>query len=362
VEALHTLLRDGAAHRSGTHPSLLAYTLRREENIPSARVVTDVGPATEPEAHAQAWRRAIGFVVEDLSRPPLPRAEDDPGGSDDWADSPVQKTILTSLANGVWNTKVEVYALHSCQPDSGTGIQYDYYLVNTGGDWTATEAQFQSASFQAGQISGYYIDGGHDINVDWQAGREYCIHGDFGSLDQRICRYIHYPAFYDISIEPPSGPRVTQVNAAPEATQGLSTNYTSGFSFSLGGSVNVSGNGPSAGIQAGISWSQTVTTLVPPLLVLAGDVGNQGAYTRYQYCDAGSSPDDCDPHLQISGQIGACSAFEAGDPQNGQTPDGRLSDVAQSVNWQVDPASYVGDTFDVTVTWHAELVSSVTNL
>jgi hypothetical protein len=51
-----------------------------------------------------------------------------------------------------------------------------------------------------------------------------------------------------------------------------------------------------------------------------------------------------------SGEI--CQSYVVGQPQQGQTPNGRLSNIAQTVRWQVDPATY-GDseTFDVTVTW-----------
>jgi hypothetical protein len=40
---------------------------------------------------------------------------------------------------------------------------------------------------------------------------------------------------------PPSGPTVVQVNAAPAGDQGLSASYSSGFSFSIGGEVEIAG-------------------------------------------------------------------------------------------------------------------------
>jgi hypothetical protein len=53
------------------------------------------------------------------------------------------------------------------------------------------------------------------------------------------------------------------------------------------------------------------------------------------------------------------SRTSPGQPQQGQTPDGRLSDVAQTVNWQVDPGTYGGaTTFDITVTWQVNMALS----
>ena len=110
--------------------------------------------------------------------------------------------------------------------------------------------------------------------------------------DQRLCRYANYPLYYEVDIVPPAGPRVVQVNAAPAGDQGLSSSYSSGFSFSIGGGVNVSGDGPDIGIQVGASWSNEVSTTVPPLVIAAGDMGpgSQGTFTRYQYCTNGNEP------------------------------------------------------------------------
>jgi hypothetical protein len=54
--------------------------------------------------------------------------------------------------------------------------------------------------------------------------------------------------------------------------------------------------------------------------------------------------------------------FVVGKPQNGQTPNGRLSNVAQTVNWQVDPDSYTAGMFDVTVTFQVDLAASTSQL
>jgi hypothetical protein len=58
--------------------------------------------------------------------------------------------------------------------------------------------------------------------------------------------------------------------------------------------------------------------------------------------------------------IGApCQQDATAFPQQGQTPSGRLSDVKQTVNWQVDPATYGGaTTFDITVTWQVNMAVS----
>jgi hypothetical protein len=64
----------------------------------------------------------------------------------------------------------------------------------------------------------------------------------------------------------------------------------------------------------------------------------------------------------MTAPAGLCQQFVVGRPQQGQTPNGRLSDVAQTVNWQVDPGTYTGSTFDITVTWQVELATSTSQL
>ena len=153
-----------------------------------------------------------------------------------------------------------------------------------------------------------------------------------------------------------------QVNAAPAGDQGLSASYTSGFSFSIGGGVEISGDGPSGGIQAGATWENSTSITVPPLVVEAGDLPNEGAFTRYRYCTVGNTP-GCASNIQLIDVGAPCQQDVAGQPQQGQTPNGRLSGTAQTVNWQVDPATYGGAaTFDVTVTWQVNLAVSETFL
>jgi hypothetical protein len=139
---LHVLLEDGVAHESSTDPVFLAYALRRENSIPTARLVTypskelDLEQLGEDELdeHELATSRAHEIVVEELTRPPAV-PEDTEASSTNCGDSPVQVTIITSISNGTYNTPIEVYALHSCQQNM------DFYLVNTGGTRTPTEAR-----------------------------------------------------------------------------------------------------------------------------------------------------------------------------------------------------------------------------
>ena len=362
IEALHLLLEDGVALESSTDPVVLAYALRKENNIPTARLVIypskeldleQLG-ADELDERELAMDNALEIVVEELTRPPSAPEEVDAGGSTDWG-SPIQAMTITSTDRGTYNTPVELYALHSCQQNK------DYYLVNTGGTWTATNAGYQSASAIAQQIT---VDSNGNLTIDWQDGNDHCSGGiDILARDNEyICRYTNYPLSYEIDIVPPSGPTVVQVNAAPAGDQGESTSYTSGFAFSIGGGVDVSGDGASGGIQAGVTWDNSVTTTVPALVLQAGDKGNQGTFTKYLYCTSGNSAQNCTSTIQMTGQSGLCQQFIVGPPQNGQTPSGRLSNVAQTVNWQVDPATYTGSTFDITVTWQAELATSTSYL
>jgi hypothetical protein len=174
---------------------------------------------------------------------------------------------------------------------------------------------------------------------------------------------MNYPLSYEVDIVPPSGPTVVQVNAAPAGDQGLSASYESGFSFSISGEVEVSGEGPSGGLQAGVSWNNSVSTTVPPLVIQAGDVGNQGAFTNYDYCTVGNSVENCTSSIQmVTPFSGPCQNWVVGPPQQGQTPQGRLSNVAQTVYWRVDPSTYTGPTFDITVTWRVVLATSTSRL
>jgi hypothetical protein len=86
----------------------------------------------------------------------------------------------------------------------------------------------------------------------------------------------------------------------------------------------------------------------------------KGTFTRYQYCTVGNSLANCDSNIKIGNPSGdICHDYIVQQPQQGQTPNGRLSDVAQTVQWQVDPTTYGGSTtFDVTVTWQVDMAFS----
>ena len=371
IEALHVLVKEGVTHRSSSDPAVLAYALRQESDIPTVRVIHDlrpslpapggIGPDFEDEG---ALERAIEVVISELTHPPVvaaPPPTPPAAGSADWSQSPVQTGTITSTSNGIYNTPISIYALHSCQENK------DYYLVDTGGDWTATEAAFSSASTEANQI---HINTGPNapdapLIIEFEPGSQWCGAGfpvnrfAPGGEAERICRYTPYPLYYEIDLLPPNGPTVVQVDAAPAGDQGLSADYTSGFSFSIGGEVEISGDGPTGGIQTGATWENDVTTTVPPLVIHAGDMGNEGAFTRYQYCTVGTTFQDCTSNIQLINVGAPCQQDVAGQPQQGQTPDGRLSDLAQTVNWQVDPATYGGaTTFDITVTWQVNMAIS----
>jgi hypothetical protein len=364
IAAVHVLVNEGVTHRSTTHPVVLAYALRRDSNIPTARVVHNVGPSPPaPGGVGPAFEdtgalgRAVDVIISELIHPPVVAAAPMTTPAD-WRQSPVQSTVITDITNGTYNTPVQIYALHACQENK------DYYLVDTGGDWTATEATFGSASWRAGQIQ--LNSDGSTLTLELQPDTTYCTGGiaiatgDPSSDDLRLCRYTPYPLDYEVDIVPANGPTVVQVNAAPAGNQGLSASYTSGFSFSIGGQVSVSGMGPSGGIQAGVSWNNQVSTTVPPLVIEAGDMGNQGTFTRYKYCTVGSTPQDCMSTIQMvtPPNSGLCENFAVGEPQQGQTPNGRLSNVAQTVTWQVDPATYGGETFNITVSYQVNYAFS----
>ncbi len=365
IEALHVLVKGGVTHQSSSDPAVLAYTLRQEHNIPTVRIVHNVRPSLpapvplDPEADEQAaeeaqdraLQQALDIVISDLTRPPVLDAPADDDSPTNW--TALQTAIITSTSHGVYNTPVSLYALHACRDNK------DYYLVETGGDWTATEAAFSAASQRAGQIQ---INPNNDPNapliIEFQPGKQWCTAGISvtGNQNEYVCRYLPYPLYYEVDIVPPNGPTVIQFNASPAGDQGVSADYSSGVSFSITGEVSISGV-----IQPSVSWNNETTVTVPPIMVAAGipSGSNEGRFTRYQYCTVGSTISDCASNIQITGQAGACQNYIVGDPQQGQTPNGSLSDVAQTVRWQVDPATYGNsETFDVQVTWQVNMAVS----
>jgi hypothetical protein len=87
-------------------------------------------------------------------------------------------------------------------------------------------------------------------------------------------------------------------------------------------------------------------TTVPPLIVESSNTGpgNAGASWNFRYCPTGLEPDpntNCTSHVQMvkdvcQAQLGDDSGT---DPQQGQTPEGRLSTPVQSGYWRADPAT-----------------------
>jgi hypothetical protein len=207
IEALHVLLKDGVAHESSTDPVVLAYALRQENDIPTARLVThpledafgeDLDEDELDEAEL-ALSRAIEIVIEELTRPRAAPEDDAAASSTNWKNSPVHVQVLELSERGTYNTPVEIYALHSCRENM------DYYLVDTGGTWTPERARYESADQRRGQMR---LDSHLNLDIDWQPGEQFCdggfeVSGNGGP--GHICRYMDYPLFYQVDIVPLSG-------------------------------------------------------------------------------------------------------------------------------------------------------------
>ena len=383
VEALHELLGAGAAYTSTTHPIHMAYITRMEKSNPVSRVLQNVraspSKAQDAGADERAYARAYTILVEDLSRAPLQNNESAPIMSEqtvDLTEVALQTTFLTSTTSGNYSTTVEFYAAHICENNQSPQDPYDMYLVTSSGDWTASEAKWQSASAREGELYLANCDGEQCLVEEWQDTDDYCDGGiaiasdvPFNKYDLRLCRYMNYPKQYSVSFVPPAGIKTDQANAEPSATQGKASSYSTGFNFSLGGGVNISGKGPAAGFQAGVSWTQKTTVSVPPLLVKAGITGNEGRYTDYAYCtgDTGENDGSCISTVQMTGS-GVCVDYDVGDPEDGQKPSGSMSSVAQSVQWVVGengtyPKVYGNAThYPITVNWSVDLATSTSRL
>ena len=383
VEALHELLGAGAAYTSTTHPIHMAYITRMEKSNPVSRVLQNVraSPSTAQDAGAdeRAYARAYTILVEDLKRAPLQNNESAPIMSEQTVNTLValQSTFLTSTTSGNYSTTVDIYAAHICESNQTKPQPYDMYLVTSSGDWTASDAKWQSASAREGEL--YLADCAGNVQClveDWKDTDDYCDGGiaiasdvPFNKYDLRLCRYMNYPKQYSVSFVPPAGIKTDQANAAPSATQGTASSYSTGFAFSLGGNVNISGKGPAAGLQLGVTWSQKTTVSVPPLLLKAGITGNEGRYTDYVYCtgDTGDKDGSCISTVQMKGK-GVCVDYDVGEPQDGQTPSGSMSTVKQSVQWVVGedgtyPGIYGNAThYPITVNWSVDLATSTSRL
>jgi hypothetical protein len=379
VSALHALVGEGVTYRSKNSGTVMFYALRRENQIPTATLFTHVpfsplltaSGARDPyDVHEdpQALDRAADRAVAELSRLPNPRAARPRAGQEvQWADNPLQsQTFALNNASGVYNTVVNVFALHSCETN------LDHYVVTAEADWTPTNAKWQSATTYTSPPS-MYLDGNLNLVINWQDGRgqndSNCSSPPAADPDANICRYINYPASYSLQMVPRGTGSIVQIAAAPSATQGQATTFQSGFTFNVGGSVNVSSQGPGGGLSAGASWTNTVVTTVPPLIVEVSNTGNEGVDWRFRYCTTGlesDSPDGCTGHVQMVRNV--CQA-QLGDPssrtnpQQGQTPVGKFSNAVQSAHWQASPDTRVGaSTFDIEVTFTANLATTTAHL
>ena len=106
---------------------------------------------------------------------------------------------------------------------------------------------------------------------------------------------------------------------------------------------------------------------MPPLQLEVGNRGNQGAAWTFKYCTDGQEPDansDCTSHVQTTKDV--CRAqlgdFSGTNPQQGQTPVGKLSNSVQSVHWQQPASGRTGGTFDIGVQFTPVIATTTANL
>jgi hypothetical protein len=383
IDALHGVIGAGVTYRSKNSGVVMAYALRHEHHIPTATLVTYVPrsplrtPSGDPDPRGlldeeRALNRAVDRTVTELRHlPKVGRPGPSQGANQPiaWQDTPLQTTTFAlNGPGGVYNTSIDVYALHRCL--DGT----DHYVVTAEADWTAINAQWQSASTENQTLwcnePEWPCDPGRLV-INWQETRTYCSSAGFSGSNSDICRYINYPMSYALQMVPlNTAPSVTQTAAAPAATQGQQASYASGFSFTIGGTVNVStGSGPT--ISASATWNNTTTTTVPPLIVEAGNTGpnNEGAFWSFKYCTTGLEPDpgtDCTSHVQMvrdvcQAQLGDPSS--GSNPQQGQTPVGKFSNAVQSAHWQAGSDTR-GDApnFEIEVAFTANLAYTTAHL
>ena len=372
IKALHRIVEEGVSYRSKDTGSVLAYTLRRDVFTPTCVLLTEVDRSPlqtalgDPEPTAiddeeMALRRVADRTLAELTHAPnvgVPGPHD-PNGTVDWLSAPIQTcTFALNSSQGVYNTLINVYALHRCL--DGT----DHYAVTAQADWTATNAKWQGATSE-GSNPTMTQDNNGNLVIDWQDNRTYCSSPGFFPDYEDVCRYVNYPLSYNLTMTPLNEGTVVQLNAAPSATQGQQTTYTSGFSFSITGLVNVSAMGPGGGLSAGATWSNTTQTTVPALIVDVSNTGNQGVDWTFKYCTTGLEPDagtNCTSHVQMVEDV--CKAQLGDDsgtnPQQGQTPVGKFSNAIQSARWASTVRS--GSTFDIEVAFKANTASTISHL
>ena len=384
IAALHGIIGAGITYDSKDANGVMAYSLHQKHRIPHARLLSQVQLSPlrtakgEPdptglEDNKQDYKKAVEITVAELSRLPIVTSTAPPGGNTnvDWQTTPTQWTTLTQNSSaGVYNTTVSVYSLHQCEQDVNRDTP-DYYMVTALADWTATNAKFQSAATGLGPTSMYYDENNDEYVVaNWQDDPQlnYCSSPSSGTTEADICRYINYPLQYSVEMQPLNSGTITQIEAKPPAQQGQATSYTSGFSWSLGGTVNVNGMGPGAGISAGVSWNNSTTTTVPPVeLDLSQTASGEGAKWTYRYCTTGHEADpnsNCTNHVQMTRDV--CIAqlgdFSGTNPQQGQTSKGAFSDAVHTALWQASKNTRTGTTFDINVTITPTIGNTTANL
>jgi hypothetical protein len=376
INALHAIIGEGVTYRSKDTGIVLAYALRRENYTPTGTLLTTVDPSplrtskgrpdpTGLQDEELAFSNALARAVTDLTHipqggvPGLPRNQNQ---QVDWLSSPTLATTFSiNSPQGVYNTPIYVYALYSCID------QTDHYAVTAGADWTATTAQWQGATSE-GPSPSMYLDGNGELVINWQSNnRTYCSSPGFAASFDDVCRYINYPLSYGVTMVPRTEGPVTQLNAAPSATQGQETTYTSGFSILINGAVNVSAMGPGGGIFLGARWNNSSQTTVPPLIVDVSNTGNEGVDWDFKYCTTGLEPDpgtNCTSHVQMVKDV--CQAqlgdYSGTDPQQGQTPVGKFSNAVQSAHWQASSLTRTGKTFDIEVGFQANTANTIAHL
>ncbi|MEO8630635.1 MAG: leukocidin family pore-forming toxin [Betaproteobacteria bacterium] len=375
IRALHEVVGEGVSYRSKNIAAVAAYALRRENYVPTATLLTNADPSPlktptgdrdpiglldDEAALVRAADRTVAELVH-AAKPGTPGPVRDPNQPIAWQDNALQAaTFAINSSAGVYNTPLNVFALHRCV--DGT----DHYVVTAGADWTATKAIWQGATSEPPNPS-MTADNNGNLVVNWQDNRTYCSSPGGYNFDD-ICRYINYPLSYAITMVPRTDATVVQIDAAPGATAGQATTYTSGFTFSIGGTVNVSAKGPSGGLSAGASWTNTTATTVPALVVDVSNTGNEGVVWNFKYCTTGLEPDpgtDCTSHVQMQkdvcqAQLGDNLGSTGSNPQQGQTPVGKFSDASESAHWQT--TSRVGSTFDIEVDFVAQIGNTVAHL
>lgn len=384
IAALHGIIGGGVTYDSKDAKGIMAYSLHQENRIPHAKLLSQVQLSPlrtskgEPdptglEDNKQAYKNAVEITVAELSRLPIVTSPALPGINPivDLQANVTQWTTLTqNSSSGVYNTTVKVYSLHQCQPDVN-GNTSDFYMVTAMADWTAKYAKFQSAATELGPTSMYHDDNNDEYVVaNWRDDPDltYCSSHFYLSDAANVCRYINYPLQYSVEMQPLNSGTVTQTEAKPPAQQGEATSYTSGFSWSLGGTVNVNGMGPGAGLSAGVTWNNSQTTTVPPVRLDLSQTGSgEGAQWTYRYCTTGLEPDangNCTNHVQTvkdtcRAQLGD---FSGTNPQQGQTTKGAFTDAVHTALWQAGKDTRTGTTFDINVTITPTIGNTTANL